>query len=157
MKDPDRSIFTPDQKLLALSWKQPYADLMLVGKIETRTWKTNYHGWVLICSSKKEYHIGQMADISGYEGSINILESLKKINPQYFQLKGKAIGIGKLIDCRLMTKEDEEKCFVDFHPGLFCHVYENVLPILPFKWEGSQKWRIVSDEIKNSIRLLLPV
>lgn len=39
----------------ALSVKQPYADLIACGRktIETRTWKTNYRGPLLICSSLK--------------------------------------------------------------------------------------------------------
>jgi hypothetical protein len=47
--------FPIDQKLMALSWKQPYAELMLHGKIETRTWQTKYRGWVMVCASKQPY------------------------------------------------------------------------------------------------------
>lgn len=41
--------------LRALSWKEPYATLMLHGKVETRTWPTDYRGLVLNCVALKDY------------------------------------------------------------------------------------------------------
>ena len=48
------------EPIKALSWKQPYASLMLKGKIETRSWPTNYRGLVLICASKAPYSIKEI-------------------------------------------------------------------------------------------------
>lgn len=45
----------PGADIRALSTKQPYASLMLHGKVETRTWDSKYLGWVLICASKQAY------------------------------------------------------------------------------------------------------
>lgn len=67
---------------------------------------------------------------------------------------GYAIAIGKLIDCRPMTKDDEEKCFVKYSPNLFCHVYENVRPIKPIIWKGVQGWKIVSFDIIEKIEFI---
>lgn len=147
--------YTTENEIRALSWRQPYADLMLAGKIETRSWKTNYRGWVLICSSKKPYNIGQIEAISGFDGLERIID-LTQDRDILKQLCGYAIAIGYLSDCRKMTPEDEETCFVKYHPALYCHVYENVqmLP-QPFPWQGKLGWRIVPDEVKHQIKNML--
>lgn len=140
-------------KVLALSWKQPYAQLMLHGKIETRTWKTDYRGWVLICSSSMGYKEQQVINISGYYQKKRIFHEICYKNED-LMLCGVAIAIGKLVDCRPMTKQDEGKCFVKYHPDLFCHVYENVQPIQPIPWKGTQRWKEVDMETKRKIVLL---
>lgn len=142
--------FTPDQQLRALSWKQPYAQLMLHGKIETRTWNTKYRGWVLICASQTAYNVQQIKAISGTQHENVILKG----GGYDFKKKGQAIAIGKLVDCRLMTEQDSEKCFVEYRPGLWCHIYEDVRTIEPFDWKGSQGWKTVSDEVKSKIRFI---
>jgi hypothetical protein len=53
-----------------------------------------------------------------------------------------------------MRKEDEDKCFVQFFPDLFCHVYTDVQAIKPFPWKGKQGWSEVSPEVKSKIILL---
>jgi hypothetical protein len=145
--------FDPNQKLMALSWKQPYAELMLHGKIETRTWNTNYRGWVLICTSKQPYYTDQLRVISGVDQMIRMGRFLSNKNPNY---EGKAIAIGKLIDCRPMIEIDEDSCFVKFYPDLYCHIYDNVVPIKPFNWKGSQGWKEVNFELKQKIEILIP-
>lgn len=142
--------FSTDKKLMALSWKQPYAELMLHGKIETRTWHTYYRGWVLICGSQSGYTSKQIENISGIIQKGRIHESLRNANI----IGGYAIAIGKLVDCRPMQKEDEDKCFVEFYPDLYCHVYENVQAIEPFPWKGTQGWKEVDPETKNKIKLI---
>ena len=151
-----QKIFTPDQKLLALSWKQPFAELMLYGKIETRVWKTNYRGWVLICASKKGFNFNQVFDIAGGKQCQRITTILGRNNDHWYNLyrSGIAIAIGRLIDCRPMTKTDEDKCFVQYYADLFCHIYDNVQAINPFIWKGSQGWKEVLPEIKNKIKII---
>jgi hypothetical protein len=148
-------IFTPDQKLLALSWKQPYAELMLHDKIETRTWQTKYRRWVLMCASKQSYNWNQIANISGNMRCQKIREILL---PYFYQnivaYQGFAIAIGYLAACRPMQPDDEDKCFVKYNPDLFCHIYDNVQAIEPFPWKGSQGWREVDSETKKRIKML---
>lgn len=48
-----------------LSLKQPYAGLMLYGKIETRTWNTKYRGDVIIHASAGKYSKPAIERISG--------------------------------------------------------------------------------------------
>lgn len=136
-------------KVLALSWKEPYGSLMLHGKIETRTWKTNYRGLVLICCSKVAYAEHQLMNISGIAGAQRILNLLNERG--ITEQPGKAIAVSRLIDCRPMKFDDEGKTFVKFYSDLYCHVYEDVTPIQPFPWKGKQGWSTVSEEDKKKI------
>jgi hypothetical protein len=149
-------IYTPDQELRALSWKQPFAELMLRGKIETRTWKTNYRGWVLICASKKPYPPRELDEISGPIQYYRICKTLSDPNGVWDKLQhGVAIAIGRLVDCRPMELKDESECFVAFNPNLFCHVYTDVQAIKPIPWKGSQGWGKVPMEIKMQMQELI--
>ncbi len=139
-------------EIKALSWKEPYASLMLHGKIETRTWNTNYRGLVLICASQKPYKKAEFMVISGYAQSQRIFTTLNNLTHK--EQLGKAIAIGELIHCRLMQPEDEDKCFVKYAPGKFCHIYTNVQAIEPFDWKGCQGWKNVTQEIINKIKFL---
>lgn len=167
-----------NEEIRSLSWKQPYADLMLQGKIETRTWDTKYRGKVLICVSKKIYNFSELYSTSGaqVERIENILEKEEsffcKENITDEFITGMAIAVGTLVDTRKMTKEDEDDCFVKFYPPwtdhrvnkigktkevimrLYCHIYKDVQPILPFPWKGSQGWKTLNQEEKNKIILL---
>lgn len=151
MLETKQMVFTPDQKLMALSWKQPYAELMLHGKIETRTWEAKYRGWVLICASKAGYTTDKLRDISGATQMYRMGHFLAKEKPAY---EGKAIAIGRLVDCRKMLREDADSCFVNFTSELYCHVYADVKAIQPIPWHGTQGWKEVSEEIKNQIVFL---
>ena len=140
------------QPVRALSWKEPFASLMIIGKIETRTWDTKYRGLVLICASKMPYSEDEAVVITGASNSVRIIHL--KISKRIIPNPGKAIAIGRLIDSRPMTPNDESATFVKYRPGLYCHVYADVTPIKPFDWKGSQGWRTVSEEIKSKIEFL---
>ena len=142
-----------DERVLALSWKQPFASAMLVGKVETRSWNTNYRGLVLICSSQKGYNRNQLIDISGVELIEKIYTKVpfSLLYPRFQFACSAAIGIARLVDCRQMTIEDEEQTFVKFNPNLYCHFYEDVRKIQPFFWKGCQGWKELSDSVKASI------
>lgn len=139
------------QKLMALTWKQPFAELMLHGKIETRTRPTKYRGWVLICAGKQAYSTAQVREISGAYQMIRMESVLAEYNPRY---EGNAIAIGWLADCRPMELKDEDKCFVQYSPLRWCHVYQNVTLIKPLPWKGKQGWCRVPEEIVKQIIVL---
>jgi len=155
-------------EMLALSWKQPFASAMLVGKVETRTWFTNYRGLVLICASQQPYNDETVRRICGLKGetksfdllydmSVAIKNHIHKGAPVAFDsvnTNGMAIAVGRLINCCPMTKEDEDKAFVKYQPGLWCHFYDDVKPIKPFPWKGAQGWKKVPQEIIDSIEYL---
>ncbi len=142
-----------ENKVLALSWKEPYGSLMLHGKIETRRWKTNYRGLVLICCSKVPYNFGQVQGISGVRQYERLMAALHNDNDTHKRY-GKAIAVARLSNCYSMKPDDDNSCFVEYYPDLFCHVYTDVTPIEPFLWKGKQGWTTVSDEVKSKIILL---
>lgn len=160
-----------NEEVRYLGWKEPFASLMLCGKIETRTWPTKYRGLVLITASKTFYNENQVMDIAGINNATRCFVTLneKGIKEQ----KGMAIAVGRLVDCRLMTKEDEEKCFVEYREPwfeertskntgiiktvqmkLYCHVYEDVKAIIPFELKGAQGWRKLTEDVITQIEYL---
>jgi hypothetical protein len=145
--------FTPDQELRALSWRQPFAELMLHGKIETRKWSTDYRGWVLICASQKPYSETELMRIAGESGAQNILTTCldKNISERF----GQAIAIGYLSDCvhwaKLHTEINDKLTFVKRNNQLYLHFYEDVKPIVPFNWKGTQRWSKAEQSIKEKI------
>jgi hypothetical protein len=145
-----------NEKMLALSWKQPFAELMLHGKIETRVWSTNYRGLVLICASKKGYGLEECFNIAGNNQMVRITNVLGRNNDHFLNnyQAGIAIAVGRLVNCRPMKKEDENLAFVEYYPDLFCHVYENVKAIKPFEWKGCQGWKKVEQNIIDQIEFL---
>lgn len=133
----------------ALWWKQPFASLMLHGKIETRTYPTKVRGMVLICATKKPLCRDEVINYSG-DLEPYIDEVLKEDEVP----SGVAIAIGNLIDCRRMKPEDSGKCFVKYHTSRWCWVFENVEPIEPFEIAGKQGWAILTEDEKMKIKLL---
>jgi hypothetical protein len=147
----------------ALSWKQPYATMMLYGKAETRIWPTDYRGLVLICSSQKGYNEMQLSAISGGIQVRRMREAMAA--KRYPELDGHALAIGRLHTCKPMgsyaPKQDpadvekvENLTFVRFFWDLFVFEFKDIRPIKPIPWKGSQKWRTITKEDKNNIILL---
>jgi len=145
--------FPVDQKLLALSWKQPFATAMLYGKIETRTWNTNVRGWVLICTSLKAYSEDIEHKLCGTDLYYKMLSAMNR-DSGTLDLNGYGIAIGKLVDSRKMKPKDADKCFVKWREDLYCHVYEDVRQIKPIIWKGTQGWKEVTKDIKSTIVVL---
>lgn len=145
--------FPLDQKLLALSWKQPFASAMLCGKIETRTWNANVRGWVMICTSKKAYGEDIEHKLCGTDLYLKMMLALKN-EADTLDMDGYGIAIGRLVGSRKMKPEDAEKCFVRYREDLFCHVYEDVVKIKPIPWRGTQGWKEVKEDIKRTIEIL---
>lgn len=94
----------------ALSIKEPWGSLILAGKknVETRTWKTNYRGKILLCASKLP-----RSDLSG-----------------------KAFAIAEIADCRDMTKDDEVAACCSVYPNAKAWILKNVHKIKPFPIKG---------------------
>lgn len=98
----------------AISVKQPWASMIASRKktIETRTWRTSYHGPLIIVSSKR---------------------------PKLGLLNGHALAVVELIDCRPMLKEDWRQAKVGFHPQLWSWVLGNIRTINPFPVTGRRR------------------
>lgn len=107
-----------------ISLKQPWASLVAIGKktIETRTWKTDYQGPLLIVSSKtidKNFHLSNLAEV-------------------LFEIPfGKALAVVSLVNCRPMRKEDEEAAMCPFNPDLYVWILKDIRRIKkPFPVKG---------------------
>lgn len=142
--------FNPNtDQIRGLSMKQPYAQLMLYGKAETRTWDTSYRGWVLICSSKKGYTKEQVLEISG-RGNLAKINMLLLGDSLY---QGFAIAVGKLknvSEWKTTLDVSERKTFVKFGLGLHCHIFEDVKFIKPFPIKGKLGYfKLTKEEIKQ--------
>lgn len=94
----------------ALSLKQPWANLIAQGTktIETRSWKTNYRGDLLICSSQNP-----------------------KIEPY-----GHALCIVELIHVEPMRVEHEKAACIQLFPRAYAWHIQNVRLITPFPVKG---------------------
>ncbi len=94
----------------ALSIKEPWATKIYTGEktIETRTWKTNYRGDILLCAS-----LNPKSDLSGF-----------------------AFAIAELKDVKVMTKEDEKLACCEVYPRAYSWVLENIRIIPLFKVKG---------------------
>ena len=160
-----------NDKMLALSWRQPYAQLMLHGKVETRVWDTSYRGLVLICASQKPYSEADLFGIAGVAGTQRIFNFLNERGIR--EVSSKAIAVGRLVSTRLMLPSDENHCFVKYKEPwieerkskktgitkfvkvkLYCHFYEDVRAIEPFDWKGAQGWKKVEQSIIDKIKYL---
>ncbi len=94
----------------ALSLKEPWASLVLNGKktIETRVWRTNYRGRLLLCASK---------------------------NPKS-DISGKAFATANLVEIRPMQKKDEKKACCRLYDGAYAWIISEVTPIKQFEIKG---------------------
>lgn len=106
----------------AISIKEPWASYIYNGKksIETRTWKTNYRGKILLCASKKPTS----------------------------KISGKAFAIANLVDIKPMTKEDVNYALCDVYPNAYSWFLDEIKTFdFPFKVKGSLGIFNVSDKI----------
>jgi hypothetical protein len=105
----------------ALSIKQPWANLIASGEktIETRKWKTEYRGRLLLCSAKEP-----------------------DIEPA-----GCAVAVATLVDCRPMSVLDEPQARCRKYDGAFAWVFDEIQRIKPFPVRGELKvFEVAVDE-----------
>ncbi len=119
--------------------------------IETRIWKTDYRGDLLICAGAaphKGYCIGAFAVDYKKES-----EAFPVLNPR-FQYKdfsadfinrmrnyplGVALCLVELYDCRPMTKEDEIPARCRIYPGAWSWCFRNIRPVKHVPIKGKQR------------------
>ena len=135
----------------AISLWQPWASLIAVGakQYETRSWKTDYRGPLLICASLKGIGKGKdrrelLDTLHGPRFQCALLsfgETPGKIN---WRLPfGQAIAIVDLTACTSTCDYQIdwigcEATFGDFSPGRYAWKLENVRAIEPFPVKGRQ-------------------
>jgi ASCH domain-containing protein len=99
-----------------LSLRQPYAALIVAGikTIETRTWKTNYRGKILIHAALKPIELPN-----------RFKSMLKEIEPEVLSATGKIIGSVDVIDCRPLLAKDKKTALVDEIENKYAWLLEN--------------------------------
>lgn len=118
-----------------ISIKEPFATFIKDGykKIETRSWKTNYRGELLIHASGK--NIAKEFLTNEYVVSLT-----NKLNMNY----GNIICRGNLVDCvymdedflKLMKKNEKEFNLGLYELGRYAWIFEDVEPIYPIPAKG---------------------
>lgn len=149
----------------SLCLNNPFAALMLNGKIETRSRPTNVRGTTLIYSAKKPYQDYEVRFITGANQNLfNSIQCRLEANT-YRDKDGCAIAIAELVGCRPMEKKDEDKCFVEYREGLYCWIFDHVYAVdpIPYALEneqgkttslGKQGWSFVPPKFLSKIKLL---
>lgn len=108
----------------AISLKQPWANMIASGRktIETRTWPTKYRGEILIVSSRKP-----------------------PIEPA-----GHAVAVATIVDCRPMTRNDEQAACCELYPGAWAWLLADVRKLLkPFPVRGGLRIYEVDVELEE--------
>lgn len=147
----------------AISLWEPWASLIRTGAktIETRSWRTNYRGELLICAAKGgllrdevceflsewKFQCG-LESLAGPYAPDDMSRKTININDLNF---GKAVAIVELVDCRptvdLSSDEiGDNRPFGDFTPGRwawFLKMVRNDFP--PFHITGSQGFFEIGD------------
>jgi len=110
----------------ALTVRQPWASLILSGikTIELRTWKTNYRGPVIICSSANKKH----------ESGVLLGLSTK---PLQVAPASTALCIVDIIDCRPATPEDRIAACCEPSSKEFAWLISKPQKITQFQVKGS--------------------
>lgn len=124
----------------AISIKQPFASLILEGKktIETRTWKTDYRGPLLICAGKK-FHSGLflrdgfLHNAKGYATAKNL--------PM-----GVMLCVVDLLGCRKMEAWQRYAACCPWGQELWAWELANVRPVQPSAIRGQLRLFEVPDQ-----------
>lgn len=104
--------------LKALSVKQPWALALVDGvkSIEVRTWTTKHRGPLVICASASPNNFFWRDEV----------EHVHRLIPS-----GCIMAIVDLVDCRPMTKADEDDAICDYCPGAFAWVVKPIAHCRP--------------------------
>jgi hypothetical protein len=146
------------EKIRTLGLYQPYAELMMHGKIETRWIRKGSKppfpkGRYLLYATKKEYTLTQLSIIAGdqYERINEIINGLTL-------LRGTALAVGDLVKHIYIVPGMEDQTFVRYRPPLakvmVGLIFENVRRIKPFPFKGKQGVGFLSEEDKKKIEYL---
>lgn len=144
--------------LMGLTLKQPYAGLILLGKVETRTRNTEKRGWTLITSSATPYSYLDVQKISGDGQAMDIFAKLGSRGIPL--IDGHAIALVYLEHTYQIKLEHETHATYCLRSHLlsrkhFAWEFSKVIPIKPFPIKGALGlWNANTEEIKSQIQLL---
>lgn len=155
MKITKEEILSSEVRLITLN--EPFASLMAFhGKQETRNRDTKVRGFVAIHVAKQWYPDTKVMEISGKEQFFRILglDIARTITGEE-SLCGNIIAIGRLVrtysmeHSPLKPERIEELCFVKYDDGLWVWEFDEMTPIEPIPFKGSQGWSILTLEQKE--------
>lgn len=139
---------------------QPFASLMLHGKIESRkVMKGKAPGFpcgkYLLYSTKEEYALEDLKYMCGDEILETIYNTLA--DEPTAQLRGYALVLADLVKVRKMTAADERSAYVKYRPSLETETwlldFRNVQRIEPFVFEhGKQGIGFLDESEKSKIK-----
>jgi len=111
----------------ALTIREPWATLILSGHktVETRVWKTDYKGPILL-------HVGKTAQPE----TILLSDGTSLLMQPNNNLLGKVVGIVFLNGCRKMERADERAACCPIYTNAQAWILGEVIPITPFEMRG---------------------
>lgn len=147
-----------DNKIRTLCWYQPFAFLMLHGKIETRLVKKGKKppfplGTYVGYAAKKSLSIEESLAIMGEE-NYERMDRLSSLDTWACNT-GNALFMGDLVEIRKMQPEDEAATFVKYeeHPthDRWCLIFQNIKRLMPFEIKGKQGVGFLTEEEKQKL------
>lgn len=129
----------------SISIKQPFANLIKVGykTIEVRSWKTDFRGDILICSSKQPFILFAKSGKSE-AGEYTIYEKEDPENT-YSVYLGAAICVAELFNITPFEKQHEEEANISHMPNNFAWHLRNIRLIKPFELTGKLRFFETND------------
>lgn len=163
-----------NEVIRTLGLYQPFATLMLHGKIETRWVQSGKKppfplGKYLIYATKESASYSEVYRVSGQYFSRLNWAIIDNDNPDNVLYGGMAMAVGNLISIvPYMSLDDKASTFVDSLDGwmevvkggkstyytLWALVFENVKRIKPFQLKGKQGIGFLSDADKDKIKFV---
>lgn len=154
-------MITKEQILLSevrlITLNEPFASLMAYhGKQETRSRNTKVRGLVCIHAAKVPFDNIKLRKLC----NPLLLKIIDNLVPYRRTNSSKVIAIGYLVGTKFMgdhpnfNGEIEHKCYVNYNPDLWIWEFEDMTPIEPIPFKGSQGWSILTSEQKALINPL---
>lgn len=136
----------------ALTVLQPFGSFVEEGTklIETRVWKTDYRGDLLICAGASP-HTGSCLGVFEMCQSKELIAfpvkgdfKYKDYSADFYNIfrkypLGVALCLVELHDCRTMTKDDEIPARCRIYPGAWAWCFRNVRPVKHVPIKGKQR------------------
>lgn len=149
----------------AITLRQPWASLIALGakRIETRSWRTSYRGWLAIHAAKTFLAPERaLCEQEYFRAALLADESLDPARPLAGQLpRGCILAVARLDDCLptggIQLPGEPERSFGDYTPGRFAWYLSQVqrLP-QPIPARGALGlWR-VTGALHDQVCLLRP-
>lgn len=115
----------------ALSITEPYASLIADGvkHIETRSWKTNYRGPLLI-------HASSTPVPRAYRENGELMALVKNVQRGYILCRADLVDCVEMTDEFIAQVDEVEKAAGFYSVGRYAWILDNVEPVTPVKAKG---------------------